>query len=187
MAQDKKMSKGLKFKRRKINKTRLALLVVVGLVVAYFVVSALKIIRLNEEKAQVEATNKELKETVEDLTQQLEVINSPQYMERLARKKLKLVRSNEILFILPDIRANAEDEEMGPTDMAQTEAHEMAEAKKAEEEKKAQEEAQAEAENKDKDKSDDESKDDKADDKDSKDDKGDKDSGDSSEDGGNNG
>ena len=138
-----------KVKKRKVNKMRLFLLVIVGLVVAYFVISALKIVRLNNEKAEVEQKNQELKETIEDLNQELEIISSDQYMERLARKKLKLVRSNEILFILPNLRTNEEDEEMGPTDIAQKEAEDLVEAKKIEDAKKAEEEAKkAEAEGK---------------------------------------
>ena len=134
---------------------------VVGIVVAYFVVSAVKIVNLNNEKAEVEKKNEELKETVEDLNQQLEIINTDKYMESLARKRLKLVHSNEILFILPDLRVNEDDETVGPTDLAMDEAQRLAEAKKAEEKEKAKEEE----ESKD-DKSGDESEKDKDQDKD---------------------
>ena len=81
--------------------------------------------------------NKRLTETVEDLKQQLEIINTDKYMEGLARKRLKLVHSNEILFVLPDLRVNNEDEAVGPTDMALEEAQNLVDEKEAEEAEKA--------------------------------------------------
>lgn len=142
---------------------------VIGLVVAYFVVSAVKIVNLNKEKAEIEEKNKELKETVEDLTQQLEIINTDRYMEGLARKRLKLVHANEILFILPDLRVNEDDETVGPTDMAIQEAQKLVEAKEAEEAEKAKEE---EEKAKSEEKSEDDSKDKDSEDKDKSDDSG---------------
>ena len=135
----KKSTKLAKFgaKKRKINILRLALILVVGLVIAYFVVSAVKIVNLNKERAKVEEENKRLTETVEDLKQQLEIINTDKYMEGLARKRLKLVHSNEILLVLPDLRVNNEDEAVGPTDMALEEAQNLVDEKEAEEAEKA--------------------------------------------------
>ena len=72
------------------------------LVIAYFVVSGIKIIKLNQEKEEAEARKQELLHTQEDLLAQYENINSAQYIERLARRDLKLVKSNELLFILPE-------------------------------------------------------------------------------------
>ena len=77
----------------------------------YFVVSAVKIFNLNQEKAKIEAENQELKETVEDLKLQQETIHSDQYMEGLARRQLRLVKENEILFVLPEIRKTEEGED----------------------------------------------------------------------------
>ena len=134
----------IKKHRKKIKFSWVRLLILIGiiLVVVYFVMSAVKIVNLNKEKEAVEQQNEELTQTVEDLTQQLEIINTDQYMERIARKKLKLVRSNEILFVLPNIRLNEDDEEVGPTDLAQSEAQDMVDAKKAEEEEKSKNEAE---------------------------------------------
>ncbi len=129
-----------KAKKKKINVLRLALVGVVALVVMYFVISAVKIVNLNKERAEIEEQNKELKETVEDLNQQLEIINTDKYMEGLARKRLKLVHSNEILFILPDLRVNDKDETVAPTDMAMEEAQRLVDEKEAEEADKAKEE-----------------------------------------------
>ena len=72
------------------------------LVIAYFVVSGIKIIKLNQEREEAEARKQELLNTKEELMAQYENINSAQYIERLARRDLKLVKANELLFILPD-------------------------------------------------------------------------------------
>lgn len=72
------------------------------LVIAYFVVSGIKIIKLNQEREEAEERKQELLNTKEELMAQYENINSAQYIERLARRDLKLVKANELLFILPD-------------------------------------------------------------------------------------
>ena len=145
-----------KAKKKKINVLRLALVGVVALVVVYFVMSAVKIVNLNKERAEIEEQNKELKETVEDLNQQLEIINTDKYMEGLARKRLKLVHSNEILFILPDLRVNEDDETVAPTDMAMEEAQRLVDEKEAKEEAdKSKEEKSKDKDSKDKDKEED--------------------------------
>ena len=92
-------------RKRKLNIWKLLMLLALIIVVAYFVLSAVKILDLNKQKAELEAENKKLKETVEDLKLQQETIDSDQYMEGLARRQLRLIKGNEILFILPEIRA----------------------------------------------------------------------------------
>ena len=105
-------------RKRKLNIWKLLMLLALIIVVAYFVLSAVKILDLNKQKAELEAENKKLKETVEDLKLQ-------QYMEGLARRQLRLIKGNEILFILPEIRAASEGEETifkGSTEKAVEEA-----------------------------------------------------------------
>ena len=81
------------------------------LVAAYFVVSGIKIIKLNQEREEAEARKQELLNYKEELLAQYEDINSAQYIERLARRDLKLVKANELLFILPeDIQKEKEDD-----------------------------------------------------------------------------
>lgn len=81
------------------------------LVIAYFAMSGIKIIRLNQEREDAEARKQELQNTKEELMAQYENINSAQYIERLARRDLKLVKANELLFILPDdIQKENEDD-----------------------------------------------------------------------------
>ena len=112
-------------RKRKLNIWKLLMLLALIIVVAYFVLSAVKSLDLNKQKAELEAENKKLKETVEDLKLQQETIDSDQYMEGLARRQLRLIKGNEILFILPEIRAASEGEETifkGSTEKAVEEA-----------------------------------------------------------------
>ena len=171
MAKKKGALAKIRTRKRKLNMGRLAALVVVGLVTAYFVVSAVKIINLSNERARIEKENQELKETVEDLQQEIEIINSDEYMEGLARKKLKLVRSNEILFVLPEIRSGDEDSEDTNTFKSNTDkaAAEAEEYRRAQEEEAKKAEEQAAQEEKDKDKKEDGSEDKDSEKKDTKD------------------
>ena len=112
-------------RKRKLNIWKLLMLLALIIVVVYFVLSAVKILDLNKQKTELEAENKKLKETVEDLKLQQETIDSDQYMEGLARRQLRLIKGNEILFILPEIRAASEGDETifkGSTEKAVEEA-----------------------------------------------------------------
>ncbi len=133
-------------RKRKLNIWKLAVLVILLLVVIYFVLSAVKIINLNKEKTLLEEENQKLKETVEDLKLQQETIHSDQYMEGLARRQLRLVKKDEILFVLPEIRKASEGEDSifkGSTERAAEEAEAN---RKVQEAQAAQEDADAAAE-----------------------------------------
>lgn len=88
-----------KKRKVKINYFRLAIIVGVLLLIAYFGVSALRIVQLEQEKEEVTAYNEELQRTKENLTNELENVNLPDYIEGQAREGLKLVKPNELLFI----------------------------------------------------------------------------------------
>ncbi|MBQ1958873.1 MAG: septum formation initiator family protein, partial [Firmicutes bacterium] len=85
-----------------IGRSGLILTLIIIIAASYFAVSALKIVRLNAEKEEALARQEELLMIKEDLTAEYNNINSAQYIERLARRDLKLVKSNELLFILPE-------------------------------------------------------------------------------------
>jgi len=97
-------------KRRKLNTVKIFILIACLAVVVYFIICGVKIMNLSAERDKVQEKNQELREEVENLNQELENIDSDQFYERLARKNLKLVRSNELLFILPTIRTADEDQ-----------------------------------------------------------------------------
>ena len=107
MAKKNSTGKVIEFKNtkqasKKIGKSSLILAAVIIIAAAYFAVSALKIIQLNAEKEEALARQQQLLNMKEDLTAEFENISSAQYIERLARRDLKLVKSNELLFILPE-------------------------------------------------------------------------------------
>lgn len=103
-----------KSRRKKLNLLKLAAVLIAIMVVVYFAVSAVKIVNLTIEKNRVEAENERLRNQKEDLEQKLEIVNSNDYLESLARNKLRLVKGNEILFILPSFRSAPEDEQLTP-------------------------------------------------------------------------
>ncbi len=74
----------------------------VMILIAYFGISAIKIVNLNKEKAEVEAYNQELLQNKENLQLKLDNINSAEYIESQARRDLKLVKPNELLFIFSE-------------------------------------------------------------------------------------
>jgi cell division protein FtsB len=146
MAERKGELANFQVRKRKLNIWKLAVLVILLLVVIYFVLSAVKIINLNKEKTLLEEENQKLKETVEDLKLQQETIHSDQYMEGLARRQLRLVKKDEILFVLPEIRKASEGEDSifkGSTERAAEEAEAN---RKVQEAQAAQEDADAAAE-----------------------------------------
>lgn len=89
-------------KKVKVGRSGLILTFIIIIAASYFAVSALKIVRLNAEKEEALARQEELLMIKEDLTAEYNNINSAQYIERLARRDLKLIKSNELLFILPE-------------------------------------------------------------------------------------
>ena len=95
-----------KTNKKKIGKGRvlltLVLLLVVSVVGVHIVKSEMTIIELEQEKKAQEERNVELERTRDDLKIEIESINSDEYIERIARNDLKLVKPNEILFVLQD-------------------------------------------------------------------------------------
>ena len=102
-----------KKKKRIAGKAGLVAAALIILVIAYFVISGIKIIKLNQEKEEAEARKQELINRKEELMAEYENINSAQCIERLARRDLKLVKSDELLFILPDDTLKEKDNDQG--------------------------------------------------------------------------
>lgn len=97
--------------RRKVNYTKIVVCAVVIILIAYFGVSAIKIVNLNKEKEEVAAYNQELLQNKENLQLKLDNINSADYIESQARRDLKLVKPNELLFIFSEKDSdNAEED-----------------------------------------------------------------------------
>ena len=82
----------------KINYMRMALFVLVLVIGVSFVVSAVKIVRLQGEQKAVAARNDELTHKKETLEMEFENVKLPEYIENQARRDLKLVKPQELLF-----------------------------------------------------------------------------------------
>lgn len=118
--------------KKKKNYTTIAALAVILAVVLYLLFSGLRIVKLSAEKNDVAEKNQSLLREKENLTTELESIHSKEYIERLARRDLRLVKGNELLFVLPEFTSEekvpAQDEEEKPKE-------DKAEEKKAESDK----------------------------------------------------
>lgn len=88
--------------QKKDNYIKIAVCAVVAILIVCFGVSAIKIIKLNNEMDEVTAYNRELLKDKESLQLELENINSADYIESQARRDLKLIKPNELLFIFPE-------------------------------------------------------------------------------------
>ena len=88
-------------KKRKINISRLVASTVIIIFIVSVGVSTIKLLQLKGERDKLAEKNAELEKTKEDLTAELEHIDSAEYIEQQARKTLRLIKENEILFILP--------------------------------------------------------------------------------------
>lgn len=88
-------------------KTRINWVKLVGLTVAIvFIVmvgmSVQNIFGLQEEEKELMAENAELLQLKEELLLQLKNVNSDEFIEEQARKELKLVKGNELIFYFPE-------------------------------------------------------------------------------------
>ena len=114
-------------KKKKVNIVRIAITILFIAMVVFLTKSIANIISLQNEKEAAEKRHEELTRQVEILTDELENINSDEYIELLARRNLKLVKNREKLYILPSFEAEeAEDEELNPEekDTEETEENE---------------------------------------------------------------
>lgn len=90
-------------KKNKITNVKRFLAGVIILIVITSVgVSAIKMIKLINERNSLLETNQKLIEMKEDLTSEMDQVDSAEYMEQQARKELKMIKSGEILFIVSD-------------------------------------------------------------------------------------
>lgn len=105
-----------KARKWKINKVRLLIYAVIVLLIVYFAVSAMRIVRLSGERDEVYAYNEELQQEKESLQLKLENISSPDYIESLARSDLKLVKANELLFMFSEEYGDSDEAEKAAKD-----------------------------------------------------------------------
>lgn len=99
-----------KKKRVVLNIKRLALSAMVVLFIVSVGVSGFKMIRLQSEYNDLVERKEKLERLKAELTAELEYVDSDEYIEQQARKSLRLVMDNEILFLLPDEDDTKKDE-----------------------------------------------------------------------------
>ena len=91
--------------QRKAAKKKRRLLIyaaVIVLVVAAISVSAVEIISLEKEKAQLATEQAELKKELEAAKDELANTDDPDYIEQQVREKLNMVYPGEIIYVSPD-------------------------------------------------------------------------------------
>ncbi|MGN0713070.1 MAG: septum formation initiator family protein [Anaerovoracaceae bacterium] len=89
-------------KKRRVSWVRvigLAVCVVFLLVVG---ISVKNIYDLKAREADLQKENQKLEQMKEELTVELENVNTDEYIEEKARRELKLIRPNELVFYFPD-------------------------------------------------------------------------------------
>ena len=75
---------------------------IIVIFIAFIGVSAINIMKLTIQKNELQAKNAELLKLKEDLTSEMDFINSTEYIEQQARKELRMIKENELLFIVSD-------------------------------------------------------------------------------------
>ena len=100
--------------QRKAAKKKRRLLIyaaVIVLVVAAISVSAVEIISLEKEKAQLATEQAELKKELEAAKDELANTDDPDYIEQQVREKLNMVYPGEIIYVLPDEENKIDDKD----------------------------------------------------------------------------
>jgi cell division protein FtsL len=96
----KKKKKGSFFKRNKIG------LILIGILIAYLSITMInqqiKLNQLMKEEKQAQERVEELKQKVSEMKKLIEESENPEFIEKIAREKLKMVKQNEIIYIIQD-------------------------------------------------------------------------------------
>lgn len=99
----KKIEREKKARKPKKNRTQKILILVIVVLVGITVAASIKnIISLELEHSRLEKQNSQLKAQKKELELELKNVNSKEYIEEQARKQLRLVNPDEILFVFPD-------------------------------------------------------------------------------------
>lgn len=91
-----------KKKLKIVNMKRFVASVIIVILIACVGMSGINIIKLTSQRNRLQEQNAELVKLKEDLTAEIEFINSAEYIEQQARKDLKMIKENELLFIVSD-------------------------------------------------------------------------------------
>lgn len=81
----------------------------VAIIFVFLFASVKNVVRLELENRRLQRQNKELKETRRELRLELKNANSKEYIEEQARKQLRLVNPDEILFVFPNEKSDKDN------------------------------------------------------------------------------
>ncbi len=107
----------------------IAVLIIAGLVVgvAAFGTSTLEVYRLEREAAELDRTKHQLQEQNAILHEEIKLLHTPDYIEKIAREQLGLVRPGEVAFLIvhapaapPTVSTQAADQASWATGIWQT-------------------------------------------------------------------
>ena len=99
---DENVAEKKKKKFKIVNMKRFVASVIIVVLIASVGVSAINIIKLTIQRSELQEKNAALLKLKEDLSAEMEFINSADYIEQQARKDLKMIKENELLFIVTD-------------------------------------------------------------------------------------
>lgn len=88
-----------KKKRKKIKKKYLFLSILVIYLIGFFSYQAFQIYNLKTQEKMLKHQKAELQHQKGIYEKQLEQVNSPEYIEKMARQSLRMIMPNEILFV----------------------------------------------------------------------------------------
>lgn len=98
-------------KKRRVSWIRVIGLAVCAVFLLVVGISVKNIYDLKEREADLQKENQKLEQIKEELTVELENVNTDEYIEEKARRELKLIRPNELVFYFPDDFRLQQDEE----------------------------------------------------------------------------
>ncbi len=102
VSEETKSSIPRKKKTKITNMRKFVTSVIVVILIAFVGVSVFRIVKLTNQRNELQASNAELLKLKEDLTAEFDHINSTEYIEQQARKELKMIKENELLFIVDE-------------------------------------------------------------------------------------
>ena len=93
------MKNKLKKNNMKLSPIKIVLIIVVINITLLFTNQKMKLKKLNDKKIASERELKIIQEEVKDLKKKIKKSNSVEYIEKIAREELKMVKPNEIIYM----------------------------------------------------------------------------------------
>ena len=101
---------------KKVNKVMLVLLFILIFVLTYLSITLFQIYNLKQQEKKLLEKQEQLKTEKMKLQNEWGQVNSPQYIEKMARSTLKMVKQGEILYVIPGVENKSTSPEAVNTD-----------------------------------------------------------------------